>query len=307
MSKYVLLFPPMVGEPGVPGFGDKVIVEEYKYEMLLSVGPEKKTTMLASVLKNAKSGDSVHLMLPDNVRRLGKIATTYAYNPSPPTKSNELRLELKSLLENYRSVLDYLAHDIAAICKPPPKPKNVFFPIAGPAENRKQFEGRLRKGFPGLERIAPELFRYLVSIQEFEGTSWLRLLGATVNQMKHRGLVGWETVTCRSLIIHNKGVGLRFGEAGLLSMEIADKKAIAIKAPDGKIQKIRGPQFIDVNTTELISADPDIQLDPLTWQTFGLAGTSRSLVGFIAEIDRESRVLCSHLTTLLSKPQVNER
>jgi hypothetical protein len=98
-------------------------------------------------------------------------------------------VEIKNLLENERSILDYLAMHIRTSCCARPKAKEkIFFPFAN---RRAEFSRKARRAFPGLEESRSDLWTYLDSVQPYpqRGESSLRDLVWLVNRKKHVALV----------------------------------------------------------------------------------------------------------------------
>ena len=100
----------------------------------------------------------------------------------------ELRVELKNLLENHRSALEYVLHYLAERCTPKPAPERVQFPVAKPNDTAATFGKKLDRWFPGLSAGAPKARDHLLSIQEFNGETWLRDLANLTNFNKHHSL-----------------------------------------------------------------------------------------------------------------------
>jgi len=225
--------------------------------------------------------------------------------PLCPDKADEIAVEVKTALEHYRSILDYLAQDIYRLCKlpaSPGKPRKLYFPNAGPNESNADFHRRFQREYPQLRAAAPKLFQHILGIQRFSDETWLRDLTSLVNPMKHQQLAEWEDIECTSLIVHYDGVGVRLGELGLRSISISKGGALRFASPTGMERVLRGPQEIDVNTSALADGDPEIQLDRLKWKTTAIKGTGRSVAGLLAEIDGGVRQVCLEVTRALPSP-----
>lgn len=120
------------------------------------------------------------------LRRVGgSYQTALAGNDLPDT----VTVEIKNLLENERSILDYLAFHVRTSCCTRPNAKEkIYFPIAS---TRKAFRTKAGKTFPGLQASNPELWTYLDSVQPYprRGENALRDLTSLVNRKKHVALV----------------------------------------------------------------------------------------------------------------------
>jgi hypothetical protein len=132
--------------------------------------------------------NSIDALLARSEEDLQRIET--AYNASLRSKSipNGLKIDIKNLCENLRSVLDYLAHEIRDACCPAAKTNERFyFPILS---DRKQFEVQVAKWYPDLNINCPELWNYIESIQPYNSAgSWLGNFNRLNNENKHGNLV----------------------------------------------------------------------------------------------------------------------
>ena len=106
-----------------------------------------------------------------------------------------IRTDIKSALENIRSALDYLAHDIAELNKNDFQKCDIYFPYVHPLKkdgskrSRNEIEtvfSSQMKEFKGLEEKYKEMFLFLRSLQ---GQMWLSELIQSVNPQKHNSLV----------------------------------------------------------------------------------------------------------------------
>lgn len=295
MKKYVFLIPALQEEYGLPCWGDKLIIKNCEGP-ILRITEQKLERALTSTPKNSKSGTSMAVLLCETTRKLESLAVTNGFRESPLMNADELRLGIKALLENYRSVLDYLSGDIASLVPAQRNKKKLYFPMAGSKETKQCFETRIKIEFPDLDIKFPRLFQFLIEIQRFDDSPWLDQLGSLVNEMKHNRLIDLETVTCKTNVIHHNGVGINIGECGLSSLDLGENITFSITSPSGITKKFWGAQTIDVTTTRLFNTDPEIVLDRYEWKTFGLVGTSRSAIGLLAEIDVGVRRACTEVT-----------
>ncbi len=221
--------------------------------------------------------------------------------PSPAKPDlDDLRVDLKNILENYRSALEYVAHHLADKCVPRPPPERVQFPVASSGDDVNSFSKKLDKWFPGLSTSAPAAKDFLISIQEFRGEEWLRNLADLSNFNKHRSLSTFELRNFRSLIIRFCSVGLRFGELGVRSCAIDSGGIVRLAESAEHYADIRGPQLIDIDTTDLIDADAGIEVINEEREIYGIPGATGSVPGLIWAIGRNVfrtvDLLCRHLS-----------
>ncbi len=125
---------------------------------------------------------------------VSKIKSQYAnieklYNASLHKQEigSDLKIEVKSYLENARSIFDYCAHDIAAVLDI--TKDNIYFPIVGKDKDVNSFDGSVNRNLPGLKSKSQNLFEYLESFQPYhEGNSWLADFSTVTNDHKHSQL-----------------------------------------------------------------------------------------------------------------------
>jgi hypothetical protein len=303
LGTYIEIWPSELGDVGVPVWGDKIIIRpDAKHFPTMCVGTKQAKVLLGSLPKTPVSGRSLRTLLiaASGIRlQLTKKCTAGRLSQA---SAEVVGVEIKTALEHYRSILDYVAHDIHRMCRLPPrssKPQKLYFPIASPKESNADFHRRFQKDYPQLRNTAPKLFKHIIDIQWHAGDTWLRDLAALVNPMKHHQLAQWEEIECKSLVIHHGGVGIRIGELGIHTISIPKNQEIHFVSPMGVEKAIRGPQELHIDTVTLNDADPEIQLDLLTWKTTAIKGTSRSIAGLLAEIDGGVRNVLLEVTRAL--------
>ena len=117
-------------------------------------------------------------------------AVCEAYNKALRDKSLDLRVRVKNLMENLRSALDYIAHDIyesccqtARLASGKPEPRDIYFPYG---RSEADFRSGVGSSLPGLDTLAPNVYSMIASIQPFQyGDNWLYDLCSILNEKKH--------------------------------------------------------------------------------------------------------------------------
>ena len=107
--------------------------------------------------------------------------------------SLDLRVPVKNLMENLRSALDYMAHDIYESCCHSTRlligksvPNNIYFPYG---KTESDFKARVGSSLPGLATNSPDIYKMMLSIQPFScGDAWLYDLCIILNENKHNRL-----------------------------------------------------------------------------------------------------------------------
>lgn len=115
---------------------------------------------------------------------------------------------LKNVLENMRSILDYIAQDILNKLKQNPKNNElsdkIYFPY-GQKENH--FKKNIKRNFPTLKKDMPELYDLIESIQPFKlKDNWIVNLCELTNEVKHNNLS--KTKDDKSITVKNKLVNI---------------------------------------------------------------------------------------------------
>ena len=150
---------------------------------------------------------------------------------------------LKNLLENYRSILDYIAIDIAknaGITN-----KKIYFPY-GQRENH--FKKSISRNLPDLKLKFPELYEIIESRQPFKSNdSWIVDLCGLTNEAKHNNL---------SRVKKDNALGFSYGPifnvkdiSKVKSLEATNNYVNGVKLPDIKMKDGKFTKFSgDSNT-----------------------------------------------------------
>lgn len=217
-----------------------------------------------------------------------------------PNQIGKLRVELKNLLENYRSALDYVAHYLADRCTPKPDAKKVQFPVANENDTAATFGKKLDRWFPGLSTSVPNAKAHLLSIQQFNGDTWLNQLSELANFNKHHSLSPQECGRFESVVIRCGGSRIRLGELGLKSLTIEAGGALRFVNVAGEHVDLDGSQRLDATTTSITGSDSRIEVVREEHNLFRIPGQPESIAGTVwviaKNVFRTVDKLCSMLT-----------
>jgi len=213
---------------------------------------------------------------------------------------DRLRVDLKNLLENYRSALEYTAHHIAALCTPKPPQDRVQFPVAQPSDTAATFGPKLDQWFPGLGASAPKVRDYLLTIQAFNGYPWLEQLADLTNFNKHRSLSAQEPGDFHSVVVRFGDAGVRLGELGFRSLSLETGGVLRFVNSSGQQVDLDGPCVLDASTTSLAGADPRIELLMEKRQLYRIPGCKDSIAGTLWSIDKNVFRAVDWICALLS-------
>lgn len=112
------------------------------------------------------------------------------YDRALRNQSLDLRVPVKNLMENLRSALDYMAHDIYEACCQAARsaagksdPHNIKFPYG---RTEADFRSAVGSSLPGLDISAPVVYDLITSMQPFRcGDTWLYDFCSILNEKKH--------------------------------------------------------------------------------------------------------------------------
>lgn len=151
--------------------------------------------------------DDVDAILEAAAKQLNEVKAKY--DEALRDKSMDLRVPVKNLMENLRSSLDYMAHDIYDICCKPsliateqPYPRKIYFPYA---KSEQDFKSRIDAVLPGLQAQSNAVYDLLLSVQPFEcNDTWLHDLCKVLNENKHDRLVPQERKETRTYSVEGQ-------------------------------------------------------------------------------------------------------
>jgi hypothetical protein len=214
----------------------------------------------------------------------------------------DLRVDLKNLLENNRSALEYVAHYMAARCSPQPRTKDVKFPVSNSSDNSVTFAQKLNRWFPGLTSSRPALEDYLISIQPFNPDQWLHRLSELTNFNKHHSLSVWESSVFQSIIIRVEDNAIRIGELGFQSIDLNTNGKLIFQTKHGIDAEVAGPCIIDVTTSKIPGCDERILFEKHQVELHNIRGASHSIAHEVWSLSKNVFRAVNNICSLLSTP-----
>ena len=198
-----------------------------------------------------KRKDSVQTLLKRCESAIQKIEELYNDSLHNQEVNPELQVDIKNFLENLRSVLDYTAHDIRESHCPTANPKaRFYFPIL---PGKKKFEAQTRKWFPDLETNAPDLWKYLESIQPYHDSSrWLGQFNSVNNENKHVDLVAQTKTKTEQLHVSSPSgkvvwnpENVKFGSGVKIGgVPVNPRTQLPVPHPSQKVERIIWVDFL---------------------------------------------------------------
>jgi hypothetical protein len=155
------------------------------YEQVASAGTREPASGKSWVNSMIKRQAQIQMILREARRRFKVIASHYLAADWGERVADEIKLDVKNVLENLKSCLDYLAKDIADRYAPSTAdPKLIAFPfVATEAEAILLIENRL---CPGLVKARPKLHALLVALNYSNPSSlWLKRMNQARNAGTH--------------------------------------------------------------------------------------------------------------------------
>lgn len=176
-----------------------------------------------------------------------------------------LRIDIKNVMENLRSALDYMAQDVAITISNRKSNnaalrKKIYFPCG---KNKQDYDSSIKKNLPDLEIVRPDIYSLIEDIQPHTcGDTWLYDFCQILNENKHNSL---SPQTRTSQKAYSVGLPGKFP---------------AISAPAGGIIALSGeisiagiPVKFDLNTG-IPHQTSGLEVAVTTWVSFVFQGTS---------------------------------
>lgn len=116
--------------------------------------------------------------------------------------SEELKVDIKNVLENLRSCLDYIARDIYEKFISD-TPGRVYFPIRHTAF---EFQQAISRNYSGLDQTAPNVYTIIEQVQPYNDP-WLGKFNRLNNDNKHEDLVEQTRTESRRVTVSSKSGG----------------------------------------------------------------------------------------------------
>lgn len=199
---------------------------------------------------------------------LKNIEAKYAEALTSKAIPSDLQIDVKNFMENLRSALDYMAHDIyEAVIKPvratsgQKDPKDIYFPY-GKDENG--FKSGIGAALPDLKNINATVFDLLEAVQPHKcGDDWLYQFCRIVNEKKHDALTPQTRTETQTMTASAGGASV----------------TLPINSPNFSVQQGEGAQVfiggvpVRLSNQGIQPLAPGLQRTITTWVTFEFSGT----------------------------------
>ena len=186
--------------------------------------------------------DDARALVVHTKKALTKLEQDYHSSLNERTIRQDFLIDIKSLMENLRSALDFSAHGLFHKCSTLPKanPK-IYFPYATLQQTQAAFQAsqRIEICIPGITVARPDIVARLETYQHYSNPAnrWLPLFMDLNNENKHERLTPQTRSEARQLRIQSREATLELGPGAVTDL-----------GQDASIQigdaVIRGPQAV---------------------------------------------------------------
>lgn len=224
-----------------------------------------------------------------------KIKRSYGQSIHKKSIEPKLLIEIKNLMENLRSALDFTAHGLFNKYGNSTKSDiKIYFPYATEEQSGSDFQkqNRIEKCIPGLSSSRPDIVAKIESYQHFSDPNnrWLPQFMDLNNENKHQQLTPQKRTETKQLKLRSGGTSIGVGEGASISV-----------GPGARIRVgrmvIPGGQKFDVN-------NPPATIGPGTkeviiWVSFHFSSNNQPVVPFLKQCINGIENIVKELSTLL--------
>lgn len=208
-----------------------------------------------------------------------KIKKVYKQSLHKRSIEPELLIEIKNLMENLRSALDFIAHGLFNKYGNSTKSNlKIYFPYAIENQSKSVFQkqNRIEKCIPGLSISRPDIVGKIESYQHFSGSNnrWLPQFMDLCNENKHQQLTPQKRTEIKQLKITSNGTSISLGEGASISMG----RGTQIRM--GRMV-IPGGQKFDVNNPPVIIGSGKKEI--ITWISFHFSSNDQPVIPFLKQ------------------------
>jgi len=126
-------------------------------------------------------------LIEDARQRFSSLLVAYQESLHEKQISSNLQINVKNILENLRSALDYMAYQLYDQFGTQRPGAKVYFPISRKGGNRSDFKSLVEKNIPGLSGSRPDIVSALENFQCFSSADadWLPNFATLAIENKH--------------------------------------------------------------------------------------------------------------------------
>ncbi len=236
--------------------------------------------------------ESVNNLIQHVKSDLERIKTEYKASLQKQTIDPSLQIDIKNVMENLRSALDFMAHDIYDKIVYPDRVSSgekqlndIYFPY-GKDENG--FRSSIDRSLPKMSSLSPPIYLILERIQLHKcGNDWLYNFCTILNQNKHNTLSPQTRSVRQSYQVGLPGHGPSISAP-----------AGAIKAPPGAI-RIGNQPIIFNPRTGIPMQTPGLDVKVTTWVSFLFADTHIEVFPLLRLATNEIEKIASDIYSII--------
>jgi len=204
-----------------------------------------------------------------------KIKQTYDESLNEQKVNPSLLIDIKNLMENLRSALDFTAHGIFDKYGDKSYTGNIYFPYAWKDLDIVGYRSRnIIEKIPGLANSRPDIAVKIESYQYFSNPAniWLPTFMDLNNENKHQRLTPQVRRETKQLNIKSGGASMLLGQGA--SIRIGGGASIRIGNAI-----IQGGQTIDVNNPAEITGQATQEV--ISWISFHFSSNNEAVIPFL--------------------------
>lgn len=211
--------------------------------------------------------------------QFGKIKKVYEQSLHKRSIEPELLIEIKNLMENLRSALDFTAHGLFNKYGNSTKSGlKIYFPYATENQSKSDFQKQngIEKCIPGLSTSCPDIVGKIESYQYFSDPNnrWLPQFMHLCNENKHQQLTPQKRAEIKELKLTSGGTSISLGESASISMGSGAQIRMG-----GMI--IPGGQKFDVNNPPVTIGSGTKEI--ITWVSFYFSSNNQPVIPFLKQ------------------------
>ena len=227
---------------------------------------------------------------------LVKIEKQYTHALSQKEVPRSLLIDIKNFMENLRSALDYIAHDIYEVLIKKEGEKiieRVYFPYG---KTESSFESNLDSNLPDLKILNPNIYTLIKSVQPHQcQDDWLYNFCCILNEKKHDTL---------SPQIKNERQTMTASTNELsVTMPINNPNFSVYQGAD--VQVMIGGIPVRFTNEGIIPLAPGLECAVTTWVSFLFAETNIEVLPLLRKAQKEISELSEKVYLELSKQNLD--
>lgn len=223
-------------------------------------------------------------------KELPKLERAYEDSLLQKEVQSALKIEIKNIMENLRSALDFAARGLFdKYGSSTRSDQKIYFPYALLSQTKTEFHSkkRIEKSIPGIES-RPDIVAKLDSYQHYSkpANRWLPLFMELNDENKHERLTPQTREETRELILESGGASVSLGEGASIRMgtNTSIRMGNMVIPGDQEISVDRPAQYIGGGSQKRI-----------IWVSFKFESNSELVIPFIKNSIEKTRVIVNEL------------